>query len=139
MDKILKTIKNKKIRDNEYFHNVGYKIIPKNEFFEIPEEEMKRIIAYDLMINVMKETISKRAINFYNYGDKKDMDFPLKVDEPEAIVRVGLSKFLRRVLGDLPSYSEGNYRLPTKYKEHRDLFRQEFWKYFVESYKSDFS
>ncbi len=125
--------------ENEDFYHLERRVISRNEFFEMPEEEIRQIIKYDLMVNAVKKFTSSRIISIYDYGDNKDIDVPSRIEESEAIVRVGLSRFLRRVLGDLPSYSEGKYRLPIKYKGHQDLFRQEFWIYFENNYKSDFS
>ncbi len=117
--------------DKDYYH-IETRKISRSEFFEVPEEEMRQMINYDLAVNSMRKFSGAKIIKFYDYGDRVD-NIRHKVDEPEAMLRVGLARFLRRVLGDIPSYSGGKYRLPIKYQGHKDEFRKEFLEYLEES------
>ncbi len=119
--------------DKEDFYHIEKRIISQREFFEVSEEEMKQIIRYDSLVKSMKKFVDTRKINFYDYGDKKDNNDFSKVDESEARIRVGLTRFLRRVLGDIPSYYKDKYRLPIKYQGHQDELRKEFLEYIKES------
>ncbi len=125
--------------EERYSYHLEKRVFSPNEVFEVSEEELMKMINYDVAVNYMKKVVGTRTLKFYNYGDGKDMEFPFKVDEPEAMVRVGLSRFLRRVLGDISNYSEGKYRIPIKYRGHQSEFKKDFWSYFQDNAKSDFS
>lgn len=126
--------------EERYSYSLEKRVFLHNEVFEVSEERMMKIISYDTAVNYMKKVVGARTLKFYDYGDEdKGNGIPFKVDESEAMVRVGLSRFLRRVLGDVTSYSEGKYRIPIKYQGHQDEFKKDFWDYLQDNAKSNFS
>ncbi len=118
--------------DPEDFYHIERRIISQREFFEVPEKEMRKIIKYDSVVESMKKPVGPRIIKFYDYGDQVDK-MRNNLDEAEAKVRVGLARFLRRVLGDIPNGHKNKYRIPIKYQGHQDEFRKEFLEYLKES------